>query len=440
MDNIATVKVAIICSPSATVLEQVLPVAVAMRTRDSSTQFLCIFPRPGSIRWNRKNWTTIRVFNQLGARAAYPLSPSLWIEQNGLIVRGSGSNVLRRLSTLAFFLQSQSRTRALLVVEIFLAILAPLLLGRIPKNIEQITQGAKTVLWDSTSIGRAFIAPLHPFLSRVKGFSWYHGPGRYKSVNVTNDLQKSILRENTTIYCHSPQEVKQYQQTLGVPLGRIKTVGITRHHPDWIEALRSFEPDLETTDKKSTLLIISREEKVERIPPDRKIQYLRDIRDASEHLGLRIKVKPHPRESNFDHYYDVFGPEGSGHLWSLTDKQITLLAQETLFAVCFRSYACLDLTVMGVPTIERLDLIGLPGYDNESSLRDNSGAPILEIRRDGHVLGASTSEEFFSRVNQVVTNYEASVRVLQDSYHAYYYTPITSPDTIANTIMSENQG
>ena len=435
MDNIATVKVAIICSPSATVLEQVLPVAVAMRTQDSSTEFLCVFPRPGSIQWNRKNWTTIRVFNQLGARAAYPLSPSLWIEQNGLIVRGIGSNLLRRLSPLAFSLKSQSRTRASLWVEMLLAILALLFLGRIPKTMDQITRDAKTVLWDSTSIGRDFMAPLHPFLSRVKGFSWYHGPGRYKSVRVTNGLQKSILHKNTTIYSHSLHEVEQYQQTLGVPLGRIKTVGITRHHPDWIVALRSFEPDLEPTDKKSTLLIISREEKVERIPPDRKFQYLRDIRDASEQLGLHIKVKPHPRESNLDHYYDVFGPEGSGHLWSLTDKQISLLARETLFAVCFRSYACLDLTVMGVPTIERLNLIGLPGYDNESSFRDDSGAPILEIRRDGHVLGASTSEEFFSRVNEVVTHYDASVRSLQDSYRAYYFLPVTNPKKIATEIL-----
>lgn len=435
MDSIANVKVAIICSPSATLLEQVLPVAVAMRTQDSSTEFLCIFPRPGSIHWNRKSWTTIRVFNELGARAAYPLSPSLWIEQDGLIVRGPNSKSLRDLSQLAFSLQSQCRPKALLAVEILIAILALLVLGRIPKIIDRLTRNLGTVLWDSTSVGREFMAPLHPFLSRVKGFSWYHGPGRYKSVSVTEDLKESILRKNTTIYCHSLQEVNQYHQTLGVPLGRIKTVGITRHHPDWIEALRSFEPESEATETKSTLLIISRQEKVERIPPDRKLQYLRDIRDVSEQLELHIKVKPHPKETNLNQYYEVFGPEGSGNRWSVTDKQITLLAQETMFAVCFRSYACLDLTVMGVPTIERLNLIGLPGYDNESSFRDDSGAPILKIRRDGHVLGASTSEEFFSRVKELVTNYDASVRSLQDAYHAYYFLPITNPKKIATEII-----
>lgn len=430
-----TVKVAIICSPSATVLEQVLPVAAAMKSLEPSTEFVCIFPRPGSVYWNRKNWTTIRVFNELGARAAYPLSPSLWIVQKGLVVKGIGSEVMQRVSTLAFSLDSPERRRTLLVVEVFLAILATVILWRIPRKINHITKDSTAVLWDATTIGRNFMAPLHALLGRVKGYSWYHGPGRYKSVSITDNQERTILRVNTTIFSHSIKEVDGYHRTLGVPLSRIKTVGVTRHHPDWIETLQKYETRSETPDEKNTLLIISRQEKIERIPTSRKLEYLRDIKVASKLLGLHIKVKPHPKESNFDHYYQVFGPEGSAHSWSLTDKQITLLAQETMFAVCFRSYGCLDLTVMGVPTIERLNLIGLPGYDNGSSYRDATGAPILEIRRDGHVLGASTSEEFFARVHQVVNDYGGSVQTLQDSYRAYYHLPITCPKKIAAEII-----
>lgn len=359
--------------------------------------------------------------------------------QEGLVAKGIGSEVVQRVSTLAFSLKSQKRRRTLLVVEVFLAILATVILWKTPRNLDHVTKDSSAVLWDATSIGRDFIAPLHAFLGRVKGYSWYHGPGRYKSVSVSDNQDRAILSENTTLFCHSLQEVDGYHQTLDVSLSRIKTVGITRHHPDWIETLHNYEAEKAAPDKKNTLLIISRQEKIQRIPTSRKLEYLRDIREASTLLGLHIKVKPHPKESNFEHYYQVFGPEGPTHSWSLTDKQITLLAQETMFAVCFRSYACLDLTVMGVPTIERLNLIGLAGYDNGSSYRDETGAPILEIRCDGHVLGASTSEEFFARVNEVVNNYEDSIESLQDAYRAYYLLPVTSPRKIASKILLEVQ-
>lgn len=72
-------------------------------------------------------------------------------------------------------------------------------------------------------------------------------------------------------------------------------------------------------------------------------------------------------------------------------------------------HTLLNLTVLRFPTIERLNLVGLPGYENDDSMRDTTGAPILDTRRYEHVIGASTSEEFFESVGRIIRDYDACV-------------------------------
>ena len=133
---------------------------------------------------------------------------------------------------------------------------------------------------------------------------------------------------------------------------------------------------------------------------------------ANQH-GLAIKVKPHPMESDFSIYRRAVGAEGPTGRRVLTDQLISSFASETLFATCYRSYTSLALTVLRFPTIERLNLVGLPGYKNDASMRDTTGAPILDIRRYEHVNGAPTSEEFFESVEPIIRDYDACLGVFE---------------------------
>ena len=54
---------------------------------------------------------------------------------------------------------------------------------------------------------------------------------------------------------------------------------------------------------------------------------------------------------------------------------------------------------LGIPTIEYLDLIGYPEYDNKESLRDDKNIPVFLYRYQKIVHGVSSLSELEDTVN-----------------------------------------
>ena len=90
-----------------------------------------------------------------------------------------------------------------------------------------------------------------------------------------------------------------------------------------------------------------------------------------------IVIKLHPKERREGIYEEVFGTETYGYNWVYSDNHPFVLAEYSDFAISFYSGVVIDMLALGIPTIEYLDLRGIPEYDNDESLRDKMDHPVF---------------------------------------------------------------
>ena len=216
--------------------------------------------------------------------------------------------------------------------------------------------------------------------------------------------------------------------------------GILRHDPDWINTIGQFDaPNFEKSEKR-TLLLISRGHSGPDgyLPRLRKVEYLKDVLEFAQKFELKIVVKPHPKERDLSIYREVFGEESGEGIWECSDSHLFQLAKSAIMAVSFFSGCAIDLTAAEVPTVERLNLIGLKQFDNDYADRDLSGDPVFQYRRDGHVIGSSSSSEFKKAAEDCYLNPEGSLARLKQSYKEKFLTPVMKPRTLAETIYKSH--
>lgn len=378
------------------------------------------------------------MLEELGATSAYPITPFQWMSSDRLSLPGPFPKIVAKASRLTFpHLWPMGRfSRALF--SLGLLALAWISQGRITRRIETLTKGSDCVIWDATMLRMEYNKPLLHLFRDVPSFSISHGLGLTKGAKFLRNWKppERIIAEKTTVLATSLNDIAQLQKVTGVAKKQIKFTGIYRHHPDWIRVVTSQESENEEVEERDTLLLIGRGHSSENgyLPRERKIGYLEDIKTVAEQFNLHVVVKPHPKESNLSIYSEAFGSQLQILSWEISDLHLMILAQKALFGVSFLSDSCLDLTACGVPTIERLNLVGLRAYDSRSAIRDSAGRPIFPMRQNGHVLGSSTSEEFFLQVEEVVNNRRQVMRQLREAYSNQFITPPMSPSALARQI------
>ena len=85
--------------------------------------------------------------------------------------------------------------------------------------------------------------------------------------------------------------------------------------------------------------------------------------------------------------------------------------------------------VLDVPTIELLDLRGIPEFDNKGALRDQKGNPVFSYRYYGLVLGANDYEDLKSQAERLIKDRPIIQKELRDKY-CELFTKIQDADIL----------
>ena len=91
---------------------------------------------------------------------------------------------------------------------------------------------------------------------------------------------------------------------------------------------------------------------------------------------------------------------------------------------------------LGTPVIERLDLRGIPRYDNPDALRDERGEPVLSYRYWGLALGASEYVALKRHADEIINHREGVVGRLVARYRELFPTIPDPSATIAQDVLS----
>jgi hypothetical protein len=173
---------------------------------------------------------------------------------------------------------------------------------------------------------------------------------------------------------------------------------------------------------------------------ERKKKALKDIYDivCIKH-GLKLVVKTHPKESingiDGDIYMNALGKDNYGKDWLYSNLHPFILGKKALFAISFYSGVSLDMAAINKPTIEYLDLEGLPLYDKKDSLRDKLGKPVFQFRYADLVLGASSKADLEEHIESIFLQYETTFLPLHSRYKEYFKPIDGSSVTVANDII-----
>lgn len=189
-------------------------------------------------------------------------------------------------------------------------------------------------------------------------------------------------------FTFSKLETDYYSQTYVLPPESVAPVGVPRHDSGWVERIRDAEAEGLARLPDRFIGLVSRPANDLYLPADRKLRALEALKAVSEETGLPIVLKRHPKEvRTSSQYEEVFGADNLGRTWFETNVHWLAMGPRCVFALCFYSGVALDLSRMGVPVAEWLDLRGLPHYDNPAGLRLDDGTPVLSLRFLGLVSG-----------------------------------------------------
>ena len=153
-------------------------------------------------------------------------------------------------------------------------------------------------------------------------------------------------------------------------------------------------------------------------------------------LKKNIVVKLHPKERKEGLYEEVFGTDTYGDKWFYSDIHPFVLGKESAFAISFYSGVPIDMLALGVPTIEYLDLRGIPDFDNDESLRDKKGHPCFGYRYLDLVLGASDYDQMKAHAMEIMNDRETVLSRLQAKYNELFPQIENINEKIAKDILS----
>jgi hypothetical protein len=132
----------------------------------------------------------------------------------------------------------------------------------------------------------------------------------------------------------------------------------------------------------------------------------------------------------------VFGTDTYGDKWVYSDLHPFVLGKESTFAISFYSGVVIDMVALGVPTIEYLDLRGIPECDNNESLRDKNGHPVFSYRFLDLVLGASDYDQMKAHAMEILSDRETVLSRLQAKYNELFPQIENVNGKIAQDILS----
>lgn len=281
------------------------------------------------------------------------------------------------------------------------------------------------------SIGHGIDTKIYPAKSEEKLSGGFR--------NGRNCVSTDYLNNMVTAYVYNSHEFAAYEAAYGLNCNRMKAVGVTRHEPVWMKEVSANSPSSESIKDTDYVFLIGRPAGSGYLPKERKQVAISSIKRLFvDELGMKVVVKPHPKEKSDGIYESVFGKAGYGKTWVYTSLHPFVVGKNAMVAVSFYSGVVVDMLALNVPPIEFLDLRGIKEFDNEKSLRDCRGRPVLGYRYWGVVLGSDDYCDMREHVDDLIDDKEKKIKPLMEKYRDLYRPIKNVNEIIVNNIVHKS--
>lgn len=428
----------VLCSPSLGILDNWLPVLSELRTRHPQWSFTVVVARHSSIRLADMDDVVIGMCDEVFDGVVFQSQRGLWRWAPSFSAAHRDLATQRRVGRLGRILEAfvPGRIRrwrwwgepAVTLTRMLAASLAGAWV-----DMRAIVGPESILCYDVYVSDKDDTRHLLRQWPEIPRFSLLHG---INVREVPSELKGSVEAPTTIAYLYSPRERDAYAAWYGIESTRARVVGVPRHESAWmqqvIEASKRRHPD----PPDGSVFLISRPAGTPYLPRERRRSALRDIyRVVCEEFGLHLVVKLHPKERDNGDFEHVFPSGSRGQSWSHSRAHPFHLGSASLFAVSFLSGVAIDMIVLGVPTIERLDVRGIPNFDNPAAVRDDRGRPMLSyFRRNGLVLPADDEADIRAQTERILADRDGVVADLRAAYRSTFSDPRGAISRIASDL------
>jgi len=448
MNNAAPLKniVLFLCSPGVGILDNWLPVIWRLKEKREDLKFIIIFPKANYTDQIHLSNVVLILAAKIFDCVVFKSHAGHWLYAETF----SQVKVKNKLTRLEWFLLRIIKKLKKWPISGLVSSLIQYGYGKLCKFRDRkylydwkfAEKHGACIVYDVYEESKPYNVDLMKKFREIPKFSIQHGINindggvlRYSKKLLDGDYRKDIKA-----YLFSPKERLLYEHKYAIHSSFMEVVGVPRHSPDWMEFIRLNV--LEQSNKINSLnsgsiFIISRPGNTNYHPYERKKKALEDIkRLAWNDLEKNIVIKLHPKERKEVIYEEVFGADTYGDKWVYSDLHPFVLGKESSFAISFYSGVPIDMLALGVPTIEYLDLRGIPEHDNDESLRDKKGHPVFSFRYLDLVLGASDYDQMKAHAMEIMNDRETVMSRLQAKYNELFPQIENINDKIAEDILN----
>lgn len=405
------------CSPNLGLLDNWLPIIYTLQKKLPNVKFVFFTPIPNVIEQIDLESNLVEIANDIFDITVFKSQSGVWLSANNF-------NEAKIINSKYKFTITKFLKRVFTKIKIYFAISIIEKMQRMLSNIlykkniyelNYLTNKELVVLFDITEIEKKYNDELLKVTLKNYKFSICHAVNINGMRSTANSHFKKKYINNSIAYIFSKQEKQFYQNKYLLNDNSIHLYGIPRHEKNWINFLLSKEKDKKPDFNDDYIFIISRPTGAT-VSRDKKIESIIDIKKLSEKYNLKLVIKLHPKELKDNTFEEVLGKENYSKTWVYSNKHSFVLGKSCKFAICFYSGVPVDMIMIGVPTIERLDLSEVSQYNEKNSLRDKFGNPVTEFRYLGLVLGASNYEQMQKHVNDIINSREEVIARLKNKY------------------------
>ncbi len=412
-------NILLICSPSIGILDNWLPVLYDLKKRRTNHSFVFVAPQSNSIdAIDEASLLFILakdIFDRIIFRSWFGhwLSAVSFAEAKQINKRKYFAKIIYRISE-SFSSRGYKRIASLLIN---LYLIFKNYKNNYCKLQEELKQ-TDCVLYDIFEHHKSYNHELIKALVGVKKYSMPHG----LDLRIqTKGISKIVNEDNNiTAYFYSEHEREHYKTVYGLADPDLRIVGVARHSSSWMKFILEHEKGISGEIGEGFIFVISRPGLTKFLSRKAKRKSLEYIWRLGDELNKKIVVKLHPKEKRDGLCEEVFRKSHYGEKWFYSNSHPFILGQKSAFAISFQSGVSIDLIPLGVPTIELLDLRGIPEYDNKDALRDQNGSPVFSYRYYGLVLGANDYNDLKFQAERIINDRASILNQLHVQYNKFF--------------------
>ncbi len=435
-------RLVVLASPGLGILDNWLPVLAAARDRRPDLELVVVVPERATLLAVDPADTVVALVDVLADRVVVPAVDGGWVAHPTLAAaRGAADAEQPATALLRLIAAVAARVGAPVdpARPPFAAILRRLRpRGLRAAAIDLATLGGATarVCYDVYVHRKPAARRVLMALGDAPRWSLHHGIDLVAASPKDVRSPEPWLEARASLYAAGERDV--YVDRYGVPADRVHVDGVPRSDPGWVARVVAASSVRHTAPAPGYVLVVSRPAGSSYLPSGRKVRALRDLhRVVCDELGLRLVVKPHPKEGDDGTLAAALPAAGEGVTWQRSAAHPFHLAAGAHAAVAFHSGLVVDLVDLGVPVIELIDVRGLATHDGPDAVRDARGRPMFSaFRRAGMVLAAEDADDLRAHLARIAADRDGTVAALRTARDAAFARVPDAVDRIVTDLLA----